>query len=551
MKKVSREGIVLIKSFEGFRPRSVARPEGGWIIGYGHTLSAREGATVSEADAELLLRYDLLQIEKRLNETAADRLNQHQFDALVSFAFSVGLEAFEASDVLSKLSAGEASAAAEAMLGWPETRSPSAGARRRTAERALFTADPSRPVALAELLAAPVAEQSTMVAHEAPVEAAEPLADKAAPIEPTDRTEPSAAAAETSLGERTLEDRVAQAEPAPVEPLVAAVAALLGEMDGTPVGPAAAPIVPTFEAPSIPAPSAPERAEVTAEAVVPVEPSATADADISVHAEAPAEVEHAVKVEAPVEVEATGLAEATSTGVEPEPHDERHAAANSVEPAIASEPVVPAAKPDASAVAEPVLEVAAEVPSEALAVGMVGERSVSTIALNAQRYSPYGAPIIGPLPFLAPAEPAEPTEATETAESLVLTSPEDAPAPLVVRPAWTAEERAEVDAAPAGESLFGEDLSLTQGGQPLGRPDFEPEAPERFDWSETGAFVVMGAVGLTAFGASMAAFRLASEQGGGDETSIIGWVLAVIGVACVGVSSFNLYRKFGLAGSDR
>lgn len=549
MKKVSREGIVLIKSFEGFRPRSVARPEGGWIIGYGHTLSAREGATVSEADAELLLRYDLLPIEKRLNEAAADGLNQHQFDALLSFAFSVGLEAFEASDIVTSLSSGDAGAVAEAMVGWPETRSPSAGARRRTAERALFTADPNRPVALAELLAAPVVEQPMVVPHEAPVEAAEPPVDQAAPIAPADEVEPSAEAAETSLAERNPEDRGAQGEPAPVEPLVAAVAALLGEMEGTPVGPAAAPIVPTFEAPSIPAPSAPERAEVPVEAVVPVEASAPADVDKPLDAEAPAEVEDAGEVEAPGEIEATGDAGATAT--EAEPHEELHAAANTVEPAAASEPVFPAPEPEASVVAVPVLEVAAAAPSEALDLGSVGEGSVSTIALNAQRYSPYGAPIIGPLPFLAPTEPAEPTEATEAAESLVLTSPEDAPAPLVVRPAWTAEERAEVDAAPAGESLFGEDLSLTQGGQPLGRPDFEPESPERIDWSETGAFIVMGAVGLTAFGASMAAFRLASEQGGGDETSIIGWVLAAIGVACVGVSSFNLYRKFGLAGSDR
>ena len=56
--KVSREGVVLIKSFEGFRPRAVQREDGGWVIGYGHTLSAREGATVSEAEAELLLQYD-------------------------------------------------------------------------------------------------------------------------------------------------------------------------------------------------------------------------------------------------------------------------------------------------------------------------------------------------------------------------------------------------------------------------------------------------------------------------------------------------------------
>jgi len=149
-KKVSREGIVLIKSFEGFRPRAVARPEGGWIIGYGHTLSAREGATVSEADAELLLRYDLLAVEKRLNETAQQGLNQHQFDALASFAFSVGLDRFETSDVLSRLTSGDGDAAAQAMLAWPETRSPSAGVRRRPAERALFLSlihisEPTRP----------------------------------------------------------------------------------------------------------------------------------------------------------------------------------------------------------------------------------------------------------------------------------------------------------------------------------------------------------------------------------------------------------------------
>ena len=118
-KKVSREGIVLIKSFEGFRPRAVQRQEGGWIIGYGHTLSAREGATVSEGDAELLLRYDLLPIEHSVNTAAPSVLNQHQFDALVSFGLSVGRERFETSDVLTRLSSGATAEAAEAMMAWP------------------------------------------------------------------------------------------------------------------------------------------------------------------------------------------------------------------------------------------------------------------------------------------------------------------------------------------------------------------------------------------------------------------------------------------------
>ena len=52
--KISREGIVLIKSFEGFRPRAIRREDGGWVIGYGHTLSAREGALlVPSADPHL------------------------------------------------------------------------------------------------------------------------------------------------------------------------------------------------------------------------------------------------------------------------------------------------------------------------------------------------------------------------------------------------------------------------------------------------------------------------------------------------------------------
>ena len=92
--KVSREGVVLIKSFEGFRPRAVRDEDGRWVIGYGHTASAREGLTVSEQDAELLLQYDLLPVVKALNERVSAPLNQHQFDALASFAISVGVERF-------------------------------------------------------------------------------------------------------------------------------------------------------------------------------------------------------------------------------------------------------------------------------------------------------------------------------------------------------------------------------------------------------------------------------------------------------------------------
>ena len=143
--KVSREGVVLIKSFEGFRPRAVRAEDGGWVIGYGHRAAAREGLGVSEPEAELLLQYDLLPVVKALNDRISGRLNQHQFDALASFAISIGVDRFLASDVLSRVNEGQAGAAAEALIGWPEHTPPDARLRRRAAERALFVADPAAP----------------------------------------------------------------------------------------------------------------------------------------------------------------------------------------------------------------------------------------------------------------------------------------------------------------------------------------------------------------------------------------------------------------------
>lgn len=203
--KVSREGMILIKSFEGFRPRAVRDEAGRWTIGYGHTLSAREGVTVTEAEAELLLQYDLIPVVKLVNEQVAATLNQHQFDALVSFALSIGPERFLASDVARRLNAGALGEAADALIGWPEPTSPETALRRRAAERALFVADPTRAVTLADLMAAPLppprvgrpgaearaAAVATLLGEAPVVEATPPAAEPTAEAEPP--TEPPAA----------------------------------------------------------------------------------------------------------------------------------------------------------------------------------------------------------------------------------------------------------------------------------------------------------------------------------------------------------------------
>ncbi|WP_428154999.1 glycoside hydrolase family protein [Brevundimonas sp.] len=154
--KVSREGVLLIKSFEGFRPRAMQRSDGRWVIGYGHTHSAREGATVSEQDAELLIQYDLIPVVKAVADHVRVPLNQHQFDALASFAFSIGADRFASSDVVEQLNAGAARQAALALSEWADDAAAEKPTRRRSAEHALFNAAPGAPVTLADLLAAPL-----------------------------------------------------------------------------------------------------------------------------------------------------------------------------------------------------------------------------------------------------------------------------------------------------------------------------------------------------------------------------------------------------------
>lgn len=134
----------LIKRFEGLRQDAARLPDGRWTVGYGHTASAREGAIVSEDDAEALLTYDLRQIGQAFDEAIFTPLTQNQVDALASFAFNIGLENFRASAVLRRINAGALLDAAFALEAWRkadldgERIVVDALVRRRAAEKALF-----------------------------------------------------------------------------------------------------------------------------------------------------------------------------------------------------------------------------------------------------------------------------------------------------------------------------------------------------------------------------------------------------------------------------
>ena len=170
----SRAAFDLIASFEGFRTRAVRTPNGQWTLGFGHSATAREGLTVTRVEAEDLLRWDLLPIEDMIRQVALTPLSQNQFDALVSFAFNIGLENFRTSDVLKYLNQGQPVAAALSMHAWRRASvngrvlTIDALVRRRASESALFLETiGARPAAPTSIVRPQIDYSAALLSHPA------------------------------------------------------------------------------------------------------------------------------------------------------------------------------------------------------------------------------------------------------------------------------------------------------------------------------------------------------------------------------------------------
>lgn len=104
--KASGNALELIKKFEGCKLRAYDCPAGVCTIGYGHTEGVYSGMTISQDDAERFLQQDVEKVEKVINASVLVPLNQNQYDALVSFVFNVGAQAFLRSTLLARLNYG-------------------------------------------------------------------------------------------------------------------------------------------------------------------------------------------------------------------------------------------------------------------------------------------------------------------------------------------------------------------------------------------------------------------------------------------------------------
>jgi GH24 family phage-related lysozyme (muramidase) len=115
---INRDGLELIKSSEGCVLYTYDDGVGVPTIGYGHTEGVEWGQTITQTQAEELLKQDLNYFEQEVSNLVTVPLTDNQFSALVSFAFNVGIGAFAESTLLRFLNQGDYIGASEQFGRW-------------------------------------------------------------------------------------------------------------------------------------------------------------------------------------------------------------------------------------------------------------------------------------------------------------------------------------------------------------------------------------------------------------------------------------------------
>jgi lysozyme len=109
--KIDSKGLDLIKQFEGFSNKPYLDSVGIPTIGYGFTYYpdgkrvTMQDYAISEEHATMLLSEIVKPYEVGVDSMTTDLVNQNQFNALVSFAYNLGLKSLQGSTLLKKVNA--------------------------------------------------------------------------------------------------------------------------------------------------------------------------------------------------------------------------------------------------------------------------------------------------------------------------------------------------------------------------------------------------------------------------------------------------------------
>lgn len=137
---ISSDGLNFLKLIEGVRYKMYRDSKGLPTIGVGHLIKSNEKnlltATLTNQQVNDLLDKDLDEAENAVKDTIKVPLQKHQFDALVSFAFNVGPNAFKGSSLAKAINSRLGNDAI--IKAFSMYRTPSVLAKRRAKEARLF-----------------------------------------------------------------------------------------------------------------------------------------------------------------------------------------------------------------------------------------------------------------------------------------------------------------------------------------------------------------------------------------------------------------------------
>jgi lysozyme len=107
--KISLKGLDIIKKYESLKLKPYLCPAGVPTVGWGSTYyedgtRVRLGdGPITEERAKELLANTVSTFEKTVDSYTRDDINQNQFDALVCFAYNVGVGNLKSSTLLKKV----------------------------------------------------------------------------------------------------------------------------------------------------------------------------------------------------------------------------------------------------------------------------------------------------------------------------------------------------------------------------------------------------------------------------------------------------------------
>ena len=147
----NQEALKIIQDSEGLRLHAY-HLAGQVLIGYGHAVAeetdaqANDDLTISEREANNLLRNDIAVCEDAVRRVLKVDVTRNQFSAMVAFCYNVGQATFMNSSIVRHLNKGDEVRAADAFLLYnkaaieSEKRTVAVLTERRIKERYLFLA---------------------------------------------------------------------------------------------------------------------------------------------------------------------------------------------------------------------------------------------------------------------------------------------------------------------------------------------------------------------------------------------------------------------------